>query len=133
MESKNTRKSGSDGKIQIMDEAIVVIAGMAAMEVAGMAEMSSSMAGELVEKLGRKSSGKGVKVRRLEDGLTLDLFVVMEFGVCIPEVALEVQRSVKGAVEKLTGLSILEVNVTVQGIRYAKENKEATDNKVPQS
>lgn len=112
------------GKIQISDEAIVVIAGMAALEVEGMADMSTSMAGEIVEKLGRKSSGKGVKIRRLEEGITLDLYVIMDFGVCIPEVALEVQRRVKNAVEKLTGLSILEINITVQGIRYKKEDVE---------
>lgn len=133
MANKKNAQGGSDGKIQIMDEAIVVIAGIAAMEIAGLADMSSSIAGEIVEKLGRKSSGKGVKIRRLDDGLSLDLYVIMEFGVCIPEVALEVQRSVKAAVERLTGLSILEVNVTVQGIRYMKDNKEIAESKNPQA
>lgn len=119
-----TKTRTNEGKIQISDDAIVVIAGMAALEVDGMADMSSSMAGEIVEKLGRKSSGKGVKIRRLEEGITIDLYVIMDFGTCIPEVALEVQRRVKDAVEKLTGLSILEVNVTVQGIHYQKDTIE---------
>jgi Uncharacterized protein conserved in bacteria len=120
-------KDGADGKIQIMDDAVMMIAGMAAMEVPGMADLNTSMADEIVEKLGRKSSGKGVKVKRSEEGLFLDLYVIMDFGVCIPEVALEVQRSVKSAIEKLTGFSVLEINVTVQGIRYhkAEEDKEA--------
>jgi len=120
-------KDGADGKIQIMDDAVMMIAGMAAMEVPGMADLNTSMADEIVEKLGRKSSGKGVKVKRNEEGLMLDLYVIMDFGVCIPEVALEVQRSVKSAIEKLTGFSVLEINVTVQGIRYhkAEDDKEA--------
>ncbi len=109
------------GKVQISDEAIAVIASIAAQEIKGIVEMSSSIAGELVEKLGRKSSGKGVRIRRLDDGLILDLFVIMDYGIGIPQVALEGQKSVKSAVERLTGLPVLEVNVTVQGIRYPKE------------
>lgn len=116
-----TDQKKSDGKVQISDEAIAVIASVAAQEIKGIAEMSSSIAGELVGKLGRKSSGRGVRIRRLDEGLVLDLYVIMEYGIAIPEVALEGQRSVKSAVERLTGLSVLEVNVTVHGIRYPKE------------
>ncbi len=109
------------GKVQISDEAIAVIASIAAQEIKGIVEMSSTIAGELVEKLGRKSSGKGVRIRRLDDGLILDLFVIMDYGIEIPQIALEGQRSVKSAVERLSGLSVVEVNMNVQGIRYPKE------------
>ena len=87
-----TDQKKTGGKVQISDEAIAVIASIAAQEIKGIVEMSSSIAGELVEKLGRKSSGKGVRIRRLSEGLILDLFVIMDYGIGIPQVALEGQK-----------------------------------------
>lgn len=117
-----SKRDHSDGKIQISDDAIGIIAAVAAMEIPGIAEMSGTMAGEIVEKLGGRNSGKGVKIKRLEDGIALDLYLIVDFGVVIPEVAIEAQRQVKSAVEKLTGMVVVEVNIIIQGIKYQKEH-----------
>lgn len=115
------KRDHGDGKIQISDDAVGIIAAVAAMEIPGVADMSGTMAGEIVQKLGGKNSGKGVKMKRSEEGISLDLYIIVDFGVVIPEIAIEVQRQVKSAVEKLTGMAIIEVNVIIQGIKYLKE------------
>ena len=60
-------------------------------------------------------------MKRSEEGISLDLYIIVDFGVVIPEIAIEVQRQVKSAVERLTGMAIIEVNVIIQGIKYLKE------------
>jgi uncharacterized alkaline shock family protein YloU len=115
------------GAIRIADEVVEVIAGLAASEVEGVAGMSGGFVGDLAHMLGRnKNLSKGVKVEVGEKETAVDLFVIMDFGVSIPNVALKVQEAVKEAIESMTGLTVVETNVHVQGINFrpSTETKE---------
>ncbi|TGE34231.1 Asp23/Gls24 family envelope stress response protein [Desulfosporosinus sp. Sb-LF] len=107
------------GSIRIADEVVEIIAGLAASEVEGVVGMSGGLVGDLAHILGRnKNLSKGVKVEVGEHEVAVDLFIVVEYGVAIPEVALNVQGSVKDAIESMTGLRVVEANVHVQGVNF---------------
>jgi uncharacterized alkaline shock family protein YloU len=112
------------GQIKIADEVVGIIAGLAATEVKGVAGMSGGIAGGISEMLGRKNLSKGVKVEVGEKEAAIDLYIIVEYGAKIPEVSWEIQEKVKNAVETMTGLNVVEVNIHVQGVNIEKESKE---------
>jgi uncharacterized alkaline shock family protein YloU len=118
------------GKITFADEVVAIIAGLAATEIAGVAGMSGGIAGGIAEKLGRKNLSKGVKVEVGEKEAAIDLFIIVDYGVRIPEIAWNIQENVKKAVETMTGLSVVEVNIHVQGVNFEKEAKPVESPKV---
>jgi uncharacterized alkaline shock family protein YloU len=113
--------SDGDSNVKIADEVVGVIAGIAASEVEGVAGMSGSVVGGISEMFGKKSLNKGVRVEVGERQAAVDLYVVIEYGVRIPEVAQRVQENVKRAVESMTGLEVVEVNIHVQGVSFHQE------------
>ncbi|MGI6405222.1 MAG: Asp23/Gls24 family envelope stress response protein [Syntrophaceticus sp.] len=112
------------GAIRIADEVVAVIAGLAATEVEGLAGMSGGLAGGFAEILGRKNLSKGVRVEVGEKESAVDIFVIVEYGVKIPDVALKVQENVKNAIESMTGLKVVNVNVHVQGVSFPEVQEE---------
>lgn len=118
-------KEATDGAVslKISDDVVAVIAGIAATEVEGVAGMSGGIVGDITEILGRKNLSKGVKVEVGERDVSIDLFMVVKYGARIPEVAQQVQERVKEAVENMTGLNVVEVNIHVQGITFSQEGK----------
>ena len=108
------------GAIRIADEVVATVAGLAAAEVEGVASMSGGWGTDLVEKLGKKSFGKGIKVEVIEEQTKIDIFIVVEFGYQIPDVAENVQKEVKIAVETMTGLTVSMVNVHIVGVSMKK-------------
>ncbi|MGI6537400.1 MAG: Asp23/Gls24 family envelope stress response protein [Caldicoprobacterales bacterium] len=119
-----TQQSSEDyGKVTFADEVVAIIAGLAAMEIEGVAAMSGGIAGGIVEKLGRKNLAKGVKVEVGEKEAAIDLFIIVDYGIRIPELAWNVQENVKKAVENMTGLNVIEVNIHIQGVNFEKEIK----------
>ncbi|TQS74511.1 Asp23/Gls24 family envelope stress response protein [Ornithinibacillus gellani] len=112
------------GKVEIAPEVIEVITGLATLEVKGLASMRGNFATGVAEKLGKKSHGKGVKVELTDSGILIDLFVVLHFGVSIPEVAQKVQTNIRQTIKNMTGLEISEINVHVVGIQMDKEEQE---------
>lgn len=114
------------GVIRIADEVVSTVAGLAAVEVEGVASMSGGWGTDLVEKLGRKNLGKGIKVESSGDQTSIDIFIVIEYGYSIPKVAENVQREVKQAVETMTGLTVTAVNVHVVSVMTKKAVEEAT-------
>lgn len=109
------------GIVKISDEVVSVIAGLAAAEIKGIVGMSAGLAGGITQIFStKKNLSKGVKVTVGEESATIDLVVVVEYGVKIPEVASAVQDSVKKAVESMTGLVVSAVNVYVQSIVLPK-------------
>lgn len=117
-------QSSDLGKIQIADEVIQVIAGLAASEIAGVADMSGSFAGGITESLlGRKNFSKGVRVNFGEEdkSCSIDLSLVLEFGINIPDVCTQVQEHVKLAVESMTGLHVIGINVHVSAVTIQGE------------
>lgn len=121
----NTEFNSTDmGNIRIANEVIEIIAGLAATEVVGVAGMSGGVAGGIAELLGRKNLSKGVKVEVGQKQCAVDVSIVAEYGVRIPEVAGEIQDNVKRAIESMTGLEVVEVNVHVLGVTFTKQNAE---------
>lgn len=112
------------GSIRIADEVVGIVAGLAATEVDGVAGMSAGLVGGIAEMLGKKNLSKGVKVEVGEREAAVDLYIIVEYGVRIPDVALRVQENVKRAIESMTGLEVVEVNIHVQGVGFAPEGKE---------
>ncbi|HBG22913.1 MAG: Asp23/Gls24 family envelope stress response protein [Syntrophaceticus sp.] len=112
------------GAVRIADEVVAVIAGLAAMEVEGLAGMSGGLTGGFAEMLGRKNLSKGVKVEVGEKETAVNIFVIVEYGSKIPEVALGVQQNVKNAIESMTGLKVVDVNVHVQGVSFPEAEVE---------
>lgn len=112
------------GVIKISEEVVSIIAGIAATEVKGVAGMSGGLVGGIAEVLGRKNLSKGVKVAVGEKEAAVDLFIIVDYGVKIPEVAWQIQENVKRAIETMTGLNVVEVNINIQGVYLGKEPKE---------
>jgi uncharacterized alkaline shock family protein YloU len=111
------------GSIKISEEVVAIIAGIAAMDVQGVAGMSGGIAGGIAEILGRKNLSKGVKVEVGEKEAAIDLYIIVDYGCRIPEVSWNIQDGVKKAVEKMTGLHVIEVNIHIQGVNFDKELK----------
>lgn len=106
------------GKIHISDLVIATVAGIAATECYGLVGMASRNVGDgLTELLGREHFDRGVEVQLDQENVTINLYVVVEYGVNIAEVARNVMERVKHSVESLLGLSVVRVNVHVQGVR----------------
>ncbi len=117
------KKDGSLGSIRIADEVVGIIAGLAATEIDGIAGMSGGLVGGIAEMLGKKNFAKGVKVEVGEREAAVDLYIIVKYGVRIPDVALSVQENVKQAIESMTGLSVVEVNIHVQGVGFPDAEK----------
>nr|WP_306419583.1 Asp23/Gls24 family envelope stress response protein [Anaerosalibacter massiliensis] len=109
------------GDVKIANEVVAIIAGLAATEVEGVAGMSGGITGGISDMLGMKNLSRGVKVEVGEKECAIDIFVIVEYGSKISEVAFGVQENVKEAVETMTGLKVIEVNVNVQGVNIPKE------------
>ena len=106
-----------NSNIKIADDVVAVIAGVAVSEVQGVYEMSGGFAGGISEVLsGKKNLAKGIKVEINEKTTKIDVNIIVEYGTRIPDVAFEIQNKVKKAVETMTGLTVSEVNVHVQGV-----------------
>ena len=115
-------ETGDSNGIKISDDVVAVISGVAVSEVPGVAGMAGGFAGGITEVLsGKKNLSKGIKVEVGEKETKIDVNIIVEYGTRIPDVAFEIQNRVKKAVETMTGLTVLEVNVHVQGV--------STDNK----
>lgn len=121
---ENAKLTSESGTIKIASDVVTVIASMAATEVKGVAGMSGGFTTDIVEKFGVKSSSKGIKVQVGETETSIDLYLIVEYGAKIPDVAWEVQQNVKKAVETMTGLNVVEVNIHIQGLNIAKELKD---------
>ncbi|MCY6959965.1 Asp23/Gls24 family envelope stress response protein [Clostridium brassicae] len=111
------------GIVKISDEVVEVIAGLAASEIDGIEGMSATLVGGITQMLsGKKNASKGVKVSVGEESATIDLYVVVRYGVKIHEVAQKVQQNVKKSVESMTGLNVSMVNVYIQDVVLPKAN-----------
>lgn len=119
-----TSETESKG-IQIANDVISTIAGKAVSEVKGVAGMAGGFAGGISEVLsGKKNLSKGIKADINENEAKIDVNIIVEYGVRIPDVAFEIQNRVKKAIETMTGLKVTSVNVHVQGVSMAEEKNE---------
>jgi len=113
----------TEGNVFISDEVVATIASIAAKSIEGVSAMYGSITGGFVELLGKKNPGKGVKVTITDRDVEIDMFVVVEYGMKIPDVAWEIQEKVKKAVETMTGLTVDKVNIYIEGVVIEKEPK----------
>ncbi len=111
--------SGSEfGQINIHNNVIAIIAHETAKNMPGVVELQGSLADGIAGMIGKRPKDKGIRVEKEnEELLTIDLAVVLEYGVCIPDICVQLQSSVKESVESMTGKKVFAVNVVVQGIR----------------
>ena len=123
MEEKNTyvlQENENIGAVQIADDVVVMIAGLATREVEGVSAMVGNVTGELMSKVGVKNLAKGVKVDILGKDVTVDLSVNVEYGYNIPVVSQKIQAKVKSAIENMTGLNVVDVNIRIAGVNMQK-------------
>ncbi|WP_296116233.1 Asp23/Gls24 family envelope stress response protein [uncultured Eubacterium sp.] len=105
------------GEVQIAEEVITIIAGLAATEVEGVCSMGGNITKELVSRLGMKNLSKGVRVEVTEEG-KIEVYVTINiaYGYAIPAVSGNVQEKVKTAIENMTGLEVSGVNVRIADV-----------------
>ena len=120
MEVKKPEINTELGAIRIADEVVATVAGLAASEVEGVATMSGGWGTDLVEKLGKRNFGKGIRVEVVGEETKIDIYLVIDYGYQIPQVAEEVQNEVKQAVENMTGLKVTTVNVHIVSVKLKK-------------
>jgi uncharacterized alkaline shock family protein YloU len=119
--------SNGQGKVEIAPEVIEVIAGIAASEVEGVSQMRGNFATGVVERLGKKNHGKGVKVELSESGIKVDVYCLMKFGVSIPTVASKIQDNIRQALLNMTALDAEAVNIHVVGIQFENQKQEVEE------
>ena len=124
LEGRNTHKLYEKemmGEVRIADEVVAIIAGLAATEVDGVDSMAGNITNELVGKLGMKNLSKGVKVDVTEENVSVDLSLNIKYGYNIPDVSERVQDRVKSAIENMTGLTVLDVNIRIAGVNINEQ------------
>lgn len=121
-----------DGQVRIADDVVAVIAGIAATETDGIAGMSGGITEGLARRVSGKNVTRGVSVEVGELEAAIDLRVIVQYGAKIHEVSRELQFNVKQAVESMTGLKVIEVNVKVEGVILAEETAKKTPDEIEQ-
>ena len=117
-----------DTNLNISEDVIGIIAGLAASEVEGIAGMTLGFVDGINQILGgNKKYSKGVKIELEGKKVTIDLYVNVKYGVRIPDIAWAAQNAVKSAVENMTGLDVVAVNINVQGITFDKKEDTKSD------
>lgn len=107
--------------VKVSEEVVSMIAAKAALRVPGVSKLSGEFADKVTKKiLGRENIARGIGISKEEEGLRIDIYLNVEFGTRIPDLAWEVQSSVKEAVESVTGLSVQMVNIHVEGVNLMK-------------
>lgn len=117
-------QKGGLGKVEISPEVIEVIAGIATQEVEGVAALRGNFAADVAERLGRKNHGKGVKVELTEEGIIVDVSIIISYGAAVPEVAKLIQLNIQQALETMTAIRLNEINVHVVGVYFESPEAE---------
>ncbi|MDT9724158.1 Asp23/Gls24 family envelope stress response protein [Xylanibacillus composti] len=112
------------GMIRISDDVVATIAGLAALETSGVAAMSGGISEGLAKRLSGKQVQRGVTVEVGQLEAAIDLRIIVQYGSKIHEVCRELQENVKEAVENMTGLTVVEVNIKVEGVAFKEEEQQ---------
>ena len=122
-------QEGESSNIKISNDVVAVIAGKAVSEAPGVYAMAGGFAGGISEVLsGKKNLAKGIKVEKTDNKAKIDVNIIVEYGTRIPDVAFDIQNRVKSAVEGMTGLKVVAVNVHVQGVNTETQEENNTEN-----
>lgn len=115
------------GTIQIAPEVLETIAGIASIEIDGVAEMSGGIVGGISEMLGLKSLTRGVKVQIGTNETIIDVFIAIEYGYRIPDVSRQIQQSVQQAIYSMTGIHVSAVHIHIESVHF-NDNEKILDN-----
>lgn len=115
------------GTIQIAPEVLETIAGIASIEIDGVAEMSGGIVGGISEMLGLKSLTRGVKVQIGTNETIIDVFIAIEYGYRIPDVSRQIQQSVQQAIYRMTGIHVSAVHIHIESVHF-NDNGKTLDN-----
>lgn len=121
------------GSLQVSDEVIARVAGIAVLEEPGVVSLTTTLVGGITERLGRKAAYQGVRLTIADGCVDVELYVIVRFGSKIPELAQSVQRRVKSAVETMVGLTVNTVNVHIQGISFEHMDRMGHSNRAGES
>ena len=110
------RDNADIGTVKIASDVIGMIAALAAMEIDGVSAMAGNITSELMSRVGYKNLSKGVKVLLDENKVRVDLSILMGYGYNIPATCQKAQTRVKTAVDNMTGLEVIDVNIRIAGI-----------------
>lgn len=108
-------------EVQIAEEVVASIAGMAIKDLKGVVKLAGGFTEEISEAFGKKNLGKGIRVDIKENAVRLEVSIVVQYGVKIPEIAKKIQEKIKNDVENMTGYKINKIIVKVQGIEKKEE------------
>lgn len=117
-DEKFTVNAEGAGIIEIADDVVSSIVGLAVTEVDGVAQLSGDITRDLIAKLGKKTLSKGIRISYEEKSVLVDVALVIKFGFNIVEVSKNVQEKVKITLETMTGLTCRQVNVKIAGIDF---------------
>lgn len=124
----NTVSEQKSGTLKISDEVIAVCAANATLKTAGVAELFGGFTNAISKNLlGKELMSKGIRVSQTEDGVSLDIFVIVQYNIKIPAVAWEIQENVKKEVESMTEIPVKAVNIHVQGVFLPQEEEPEHD------
>ncbi len=118
--SHTLQESGESGSVKIANDVVAMIAGIAATEIDGVYAMAGNITNELMSKVGMNSLAKGVKVDMLENTVSVDITLIMEYGYNIPVTCGKVQEKVKDAIVNMTGFEVSDVNIRIAGVNMKK-------------
>lgn len=113
-----------NGVVRIADDVVAIIAGSVAADTEGIASMSAGITEGLARRVSGKNVTKGVSVEVGQVEAAVDLRVIVKYGVKIHEVCRKLQENVKDAIETMTGLRVVEVNVKVEGVEFPEQRDE---------
>lgn len=115
------------GDIKISDEVIATIASVATKEIEGISGLSLSIAGEIASKFVKKNLSKAIKVSSDDGNLTIDISLIVKYGIRIPDISWEVQENVKKSVESMSGLKVDKVNIIIAGVDFESTDDTSDD------
>ncbi|MBN3526048.1 Asp23/Gls24 family envelope stress response protein [Paenibacillus apiarius] len=113
-----------EGNIRISNDVVATIAGLAALETPGIAAMSGGLSEGWAKRLSGKNVQKGISVEVGQLEAAVDLRVIVMYGMPIQEVCRQLQLNVREAIQNMSGLSVIEVNVKVEGVAFKDEELE---------
>lgn len=117
-----------NGTIKVSDEVIAVLAANASLKTKGVADLAGDFTNTLSKSiLGKELLSKGVKASQNDEGVIVDVFVIVEYKVNIPSVAWDIQENVKNEITSMTGLKVNAVNINIQGVQMPEEEATVND------
>ena len=125
-------KKESNGTITFANEVIATIAGLAAVDIPGVAGMSGGFVDGVTELLGRKNLSKANRVEVGSEEVAVDIAIIVDYGTPVPEIAQNIQMAVMKAVETMTGLKVVEVNISIQGIKFKETSRKEQKEEKPE-